>query len=167
MMSESERRFLVKLNALHPGAAGAAGYGDEASRTSTEARLRDGLVEEMARLRAKIDELMRAAEEEGEEDMRDDLGRIGERMERTADALAGGEATAFAGRGEVSPADRELVSGYDLQLLEDMELLQRDVMGMKYETIGTLTLREVEGTLAAIELKVVNRKDVLETSGGS
>ena len=40
-------------------------------------------------------------------------------------------------------------------------------MGLKYETIGNLTLREIEGTLAAIELKITNRKDVLADTGRS
>lgn len=160
-MSESERRFLVKLHGLAPAAPG---YTDAASRLETDALMRGALAESLSALRSKLAELMQAAEEEGEEDMGDDLGRIDERMERTAGALADEAHVAmpFFTRDDTPQDDRDRVSGYDLQLLEDMELLRRDVLGMRYETIGSLTLREVEGTLAAIELKVANRKDVLE-----
>jgi hypothetical protein len=160
-MSESERRFLVRLNGLAPGAPG---YGDQASRVQTDILMRGALAETLSGLRAKLGELIEAAEEEGEEDMRDDLGRIDERMERTGAALgdpAHLEAPFFT-REDLQPADRDRVCGYDLQLLEDAELLRRDVLGLRYETIGSLTLREVEGTLAAIELRLANRKDVLE-----
>jgi hypothetical protein len=160
-MSETERRFLVLLEKAAPGASG---YGDRAGRTETDSRLRAALTESLMELRGRLAELMGSAEEEGEEDMRDDLERIDARMERTAMALSdeAHAGTAFFTREEISAADRERVYAYDLQLLQDMELLHRDVMGMKYETIGNLTLREAEGTLAAIELRVANRKDVLE-----
>jgi hypothetical protein len=107
---------------------------------------------------------MHSAEEEGEEDMRDDLGRIDERMERTAGALADGThlQMPFFTLETLPQADRDRVCAWDMQLLVDMDLLSRDVLGLRYETIGSLTLREVEGTLAAIELRIANRKDVLE-----
>jgi hypothetical protein len=160
-MPESERKFLLKLAAVAPDAPG---YADAASRRVSDRRMREGLVDELGRMRDKLADLMRSAEDEGEEDMKDDLDRLDARMERTASALGDGahEAAAFFQEDGVAAAHRESICAFDLQLLEDMELLRRDVMGMKYETIGNLTLREVEGTLAAIELRIANRKDVLE-----
>ena len=166
-MSDTERRLGLRLADLAPEGTAFPGFGDPASREASDRLLRDGVCAELGRLQARMNDLMTAADEEGEEDMRDDLQRIRDRMERTAGALAAAGMPAGMSRADLPDSDRETLCLYDLRLLEDMELLSRDVMAMKYETIGTLTLREVEGTLAAIELKVVNRKDVLPTSGGN
>ncbi|HET6372006.1 MAG TPA: hypothetical protein VFG76_01775 [Candidatus Polarisedimenticolia bacterium] len=163
--SEIERGFLRTLASLVPGASG---YRDAASRRGTDRQIRDHIIDELDRLRGKLAELKALAEEEGEEDMLDDLARVDSRMERTAGALqAGGhEETPFFTQDQVPEAQLDRACAHDQALLQDLDLLSRDVMGMKYETIGNLTLREVEGTLAAIELKVTNRKDVFERSGG-
>jgi len=122
---------------------------------------------ELEALRVRMGELKAAADEEGEEDMLDDLDRIDVRMERTVEALRAGDQTSPFFAGPVDDGHLTKVCAYDLAILEDVALLVRDTMGLKYETIGNLTLREIEGTLAAIELKITNRKDVLADAGRS
>ena len=159
-MSEAENRFMELVAELIPGTKG---YRSSSTRRDTDAKVREFISVELEGLRGKMAELMAASEEEGEEDMLHDLGLIDSRMERTIDALRGADYgdSAFFSEGEVDDRALETVCDHDRALLEDLDLLKRDVTGMKYETIGNLTLREIEGTLAAIELKVVNRKDVL------
>jgi len=160
----SEARFMQRLAGLIPDAAG---YREPSGRAATDELFRAHVASELEALRAKMAELKGAAEEEGEEDMLDDLDRIDMRMERTIEALgSAGQAAAFFS-GAVDDAHLSRVCSYDLAILEDVALLVRDTMGLKYETIGNLTLREVEGTLAAIELKINNRKDVLADTGRS
>ena len=166
-MSDTERQLRLRLSQLAPEGTALPGFDDPEARVASDRLLRDAVCAELVRLQTKMEELMAAADEEGEEDMRDDLQRIRDRMERTAGTLSAAGTPAGMSRADLTDSDRETLGLYDLRLLEDMELLSRDVMGMKYETIGTLTLREVEGTLAAIELKVVNRTDVLPTPGGN
>ncbi|HKY32273.1 MAG TPA: hypothetical protein VJV23_07040 [Candidatus Polarisedimenticolia bacterium] len=162
-MTESERRFLVRLAAAAPEAGG---YREPSARAGTDHMLRGHIASQLESLRAKLAQLRSSAEEEGEEDMMDDLDRLDSRMERTIEALrAEGWVAPFQGAADVLEEDLAKLCAYDLQLLEDLDLLRTDVMGMKYETIGNLTLREAEGTLAAIELKVANRKDVMDISG--
>ena len=162
-MTDAEKSFLTKLSGL---IADAAGYRDQGARLETDRLVREYIAGEIDQLREKMGKLKAAAEEEGEEDMEDDLDRIDARMERTNEALRGADykEASFFGQPQVPEEGLGRVCASEQALLEDLELLVRDVMGMKYETIGTLTLREIEGTLAAIELKVANRKDVFEDS---
>lgn len=159
-MSDAEKKFMDLIAELIPEVDG---YRAAASRRDTDSKVREFIAVELEGLRGKLGELMAASEEEGEEDMQHDLGLIDSRMGRTVDALRGAEhvEAAFFSDGDVEDGSLATVYDYDRALLEDLVLLRRDVMGMKYETIGNLTLREIEGTLAAIELKVINRKDVL------
>jgi len=145
----------------------ASDYRGKDARRQTDAQVRDHIASEIDKLRDKILQLKSSATEEGEEDMLEDLDRIDSRMSRTVEALRSEEhaASPFFEAQEVPEEDLSRVCSYDRALLEDLELLVTDVMGLKYETIGNLTLREAEGTLAAIELRVNNRKDVLEISG--
>ena len=158
---EALRRKLARI------APAAGGYREVGERSTTDRSIREHVASELERLRGKIAELKSAADEEGEEDMLDDLDRFDGRMTRTIDALRAADYTgvAFFTDPVVGEAHLRRVSAYDRALIEDLELLAADVMGMKYETIGNLTLREAEGTLAAIEMKVTNRKDAFEMSG--
>ncbi len=161
----SEARF---REAIADAVPDAPGYRDRAGRSETDARLRAWIRDEIAGLRDKLAELKTSAEEEGEEDMLVELDRIDARMERTIGAL---ESEDHAGApfftADCDDAQIDAVCAYDLAILEDVALLVNDTMALKYETIGNLTLRECEGTLAAIELKIANRKDILEESGRS
>ena len=163
-MSESETRFLKTIAGLFPEARGYRAFD---GRADTEERLRAHVASELARLREKVAELKAAASEEGEEDMLEELDKIDTRMGRTIEALhgAGYAGLPFFSSREVSELDLARVCAYDLELLDDLGLLTIDVMGMKYETIGNLTLREAEGTLAAIELKIANRGYIFEPGG--
>ena len=158
-----ERGFLRRIGAAIPEASG---YRAPGSRRDTDARLREHLASQIDTLREKIAQLMTAADEEGEEDMRYDLDRVDSRMERTAAALRSADygGVAFFESPDLPEVELERTCAYDAALLDDMDLLVKDVLGMKYETIGNLTLREVEGTLAAIELKVANRRDILDSA---
>ncbi|MFQ5702157.1 MAG: hypothetical protein ACE5HU_09955 [Acidobacteriota bacterium] len=162
----SRQRFLERLAGVLPGGGG---YEDRDVRRRTDARFREHAAASLDGLRAKIDQLKTAAEEEGEEDLIFDLDRIDERMGRTSSALRAAEATgaAFLDLEVIDTNHLERVYAYDLALLEDVELLTRDFMAVKYDTIGTLTLRELEGTLAAIELKVSNRGRCCEIQGAA
>ena len=163
-MSQAEDRFLGKLAALIPGAPG---YRELQGRGETDGRIRDHVARTLDQLRGRIGELKAAAEEEGEMDMVDDLDRIDARMERTLQAARGADysQTDFLQQAEIGNEDFDRICAYDEALLGDLELLARDVLAIKYETIGNLTLREAEGTLAAIELKVGNRRDLFATAG--
>jgi len=163
-MADPEGSFLRKIASLIPAAAG---YRAAGARAETDRLVRGHVGAGLERLKARIEELKEAAREEGEEDMLDDLDRIGERMGRTIDSLRSADFSDVPFFAEPAATDNHIgrVSSYDKALLEDLELLTTDVMGMKYETIGNLTLREAEGTLAAIELKVTNRRDAFETAG--
>ena len=158
----SETRFMQRLAGLIPDAAG---YREPADRRTTDDLFREHVASELDALRAKMGELKTAADEEGEEDMLDDLDRIDARMERTVDALRAGDQTGPFFNGPVDDGHLTKVCAYDLAILEDVALLVRDTMGLKYETIGNLTLREVEGTMAAIEIRVTNRADLFADSG--
>ena len=162
-MTKAEQGFLRKLAMI---ISDAQGYRDPGVRTETDKLMREHIAGELDGLRKKMGELKAAAEEEGEEDMGDDLDRIDARMERTSEALCSADYKdlKFFGTADISDEGLGKVCAYDHALLEDLDLLVGDVMGMKYETIGTLTLREVEGTLAAIELKITNRKDVFDNA---
>ncbi len=162
-MTKEEKAFVRKLAMT---ISDAPGYRDPEARTETDRLVREHIAAELDGLRKKIGELKAAADEEGEEDLGDDLDRIDARMERTNEALRGADYkdSKFFGLAEVPDEGLGKVCAYDQALLEDLDLLVGDVMGMKYEAIGTLTLREVEGTLAAIELKITNRKDVFDNS---
>jgi len=163
-MPDSRKAFGVKLSAEIPDAPG---YDAPEGRRETDEMLRSHVAGDLEALRDKFDELRRAADEEGEEDMVDDVDRIDSRLVRTVEALraASTEGLAFFDQPDPGGADLDRVCAYDLALLEDVDLLVHDVNGLKYETIGNLTLREIEGTLAAIELKVANRRDNLDSSG--
>ncbi|HET9481805.1 MAG TPA: hypothetical protein VFP98_08625 [Candidatus Polarisedimenticolia bacterium] len=165
-MAVEETRFLRVIGDIAPESTG---YRDPAARRATDRIVRDHIAAAVDALRERIGLLKASAEEEGEEDMRDDLDRIDQRMERTCEALRSADYSgiAFMEGGDSGDDALERICAYDRALLEDLDLLSTDVMGLKYETIGNLTLREIEGTLAAIELKVSNRKDVFDTSGGS
>ena len=163
-MADAETIFLKKLAGLIPGAAG---YREAAGRAQTDLQVREHIASELERLSGRINELKASAEEEGEEDMAFELGRIDERMARTIAAVRGADyaGVPFFTAAALDPKHLARACAYDTALMEDLDLLASDVMSMKYETIGNLTLREAEGTLAAIELKITNRKDVFETSG--
>ncbi|HZI92931.1 MAG TPA: hypothetical protein VFE84_01705 [Patescibacteria group bacterium] len=143
------------------------GYRDVAMRARTDQLIREHIAADLERLQAKVEELKTSATDEGEEDMLEDLDRLDTRLARTIEALRGADYSGvrFLAEPAVSEAQLGRVCSYDRALLEDLELLANDVMGMKYETIGNLTLREAEGTLAAIEMKVTNRKDAFDMSG--
>jgi len=163
-MSDAEEAFNGRIAEALPDAPG---YREAGGRRDTDAMVRAHVASELEALRGKLDELRGAATDEGEEDMVDDLDRIDGRMVRTVDALRGGgfEGSPFLDRDEATDEVISRVCAYDLALLEDVDLLVHDVNALKYDTIGNLTLREIEGTLAAIELKVSNRRDNLDSSG--
>ena len=165
-MADAEARFMAKLAELLPETEG---YGTFAARAGTDAHLRSHIGDELERLKEKIADLKASAHDEGEEDMLDELDKIEVRMTRTIDALRGADYSAlgFFTREEVSAEDLDRICSYDRELIDDLELLTTDIMAMKYETIGNLTLREAEGTLASIELKVTNRRYIFETGGES
>jgi hypothetical protein len=98
--------------------------------------------------------------------MIEDLDRLAERIGRTSEGLRSAD---YSGCGfflqpEVPEDQFERICAYDTAMLDDLELLSNDVEALKYESIGSLTLREVEGTLASIELRLVNRKDLFEAA---
>ena len=142
-------------------------FSDKTTRRETDAAMREQAASSIEALFEKVNQLKTAADEEGEEDMIFELERIDERMRRTSDALRGADysGVAFFENGDVSDENLAKIHAYDNELLKDIQLLTRDVLALKYETIGNLTLREVEGTIGAIELKVTNRKDSLMHHG--
>lgn len=161
---DQERLFSQRASEAVPGIRG---YREKDARKETDRLFRehlagclDGLVESFGGIRT-------VAEEEGDVDMVDDLERIGERFGRTARALRSADYAGcpFLEGGETDDEQISRICAYDLAMLEDLELLSRDIGVLKYETIGTLTLREVEGTLASIELRVANRRDIFERRG--
>ena len=163
--NDQERAFLDRVGAAIPGIRG---YRDPGARGETDGALRSHLAERIDALVARLGEIRAVAGEEGDVDMADDLDRIAERFARTAGSLRAADYSGcgfFAG----APVHEEGLSricAYDAAILDDLELLSSDIQALKYETIGTLTLREVEGTLASIELRVVNRRDMFEASAG-
>lgn len=164
MTSEDrERAFIQRAAEAVPGIRG---YRDVEARKETDRLLREHLAERLDGLVEKFGEIRSVADEEGDVDMVDDLERIGERFGRTAEALRAADTSGipFFEEGEADDQQISRLCAYDSAMLEDLELLSRDIGALKYETIGTLTLREVEGTLASIELRVANRKDLFERS---
>ena len=163
-MADSEARFMEKLAELLPETAG---YGALEERASTDAHLRAHICSELERLMEKISALKASALDEGEEDMLEELDKIGVRMTRTIDTLRSADYSGapFFRQAAVPAEDLDRICSYDRELIDDLELLTIDVMALKYETIGNLTLREAEGTLASIELKVTNRPFVFQTGG--
>lgn len=159
-MSDSEQRFMKVAGERVPGIAG---YGGTASRPETDRQLRDYLASELDLLRGKVDEIRGVADEEGDADMVEDVGRLDERLARTAEALRAADYTGaafFAGE-DPGQAVLDRVYAFDLAMIEDLDLLARDLGELKYDSIGALTLREIEGTLASIELRVANRKHLM------
>jgi len=161
-IEQSERNFLEKIADLIPGLAG---YRAKESRRDTDKRLREHMAGRIDALRLKIEEIKAAATDAGDLDLLDDLGRLDARMQRTADALRYADYgySGFFDQLKIREAELDRIYAYDTAMFEDLDLLARDVGKLKYDAIGNLTLREVEGTVAAIELKVANRKDIFET----
>ena len=164
---DAEFALQLMLKKISGGGPAAPGYRDVVMRAQTDRLIREHIAADLERLQAKVDDLKTSARDEGEEDMLEDLDRLDTRLARTIEALRGADYSGvrFLAEPDVSEAQLGKVCSYDRALLEDLELLAADVMGMKYETIGNLTLREAEGTLAAIEMKVTNRKDAFDMSG--
>lgn len=160
-MTDAEKEFLDRAGEAVPGIRG---YRDPEARSETDGLLRDHLAACLDGLSEKFGEIRAVADEEGDVDMMDDVDRILERMDRTASALRSADYSGCAFFGEAGVEDEGLdrVCAYDSAILGDLDLLSNDIHALKYETIGTLTLREVEGTLASIELRVANRKDIFE-----
>jgi hypothetical protein len=165
-MSEAESKFLRTLAGLIPSAPG---YRPPEARSRTDDLLRDHVASELARLRGRIGELKAAASGEGEEDMVGDLDQIDARMVWAIEALRGAEygGLPFFAQSQVPDGQLARVCAYDQELLDDLALLAADVLNLKYETIGNLTLREAEGTMAAIEMKIANRAWIFEADGES
>ena len=129
--------------------------------------LRAHVASELARLRGRIDVLKTAASDEGEEDMVEDLDQIDARMVWAIEALRDVEhgGLPFFAQAQVQEGQLARVCAYDQELLDDLALLASDVTNLKYETIGNLTLREAEGTMAALEMKIANRAWIFEADG--
>ena len=161
-MPQSEKNFLERIADKIPGLAG---YRAKESRRDTDKRLRVFIADRIDQLRLKLEEIKRAATDEGDLDMLDDLGRLDSRMQRTGDAIRYADYgySGFFDQLKIREEELDRIYAYDEALLGDLDLLSRDMGNIKYESIGNLTLREVEGTLASIELKVANRKDIFET----
>jgi len=161
-MPESEKNFLEKIADLIPGVSG---YRAKEERRETDKRLREYIASQLDDLRLKVEEIKLAATDEGDLDMLDDLGRLDSRLQRTADAIRFADYgyTGFFDQMKIRDEELGRIYAYDEAILGDLDLLRRDLGNVKYEAIGTLTLREVEGTLASIELRVSNRKDLFET----
>jgi hypothetical protein len=161
-MPQSEKSFLEKIADRIPGLAG---YRAKEARRETDKRLREYIAGRIDQLRLKVEEIKAAATDEGDLDLLDDLGRLDSRMQRTADALRYADYgySGFFDQVKIREEELDRIYAYDEAILGDLDLLVRDVGGLKYEGIGNLTLREVEGTLASIEMKVSNRKDLFET----
>ena len=161
-MPQSEKSFLEKIADLIPGVSG---YRAKESRRDTDRRLREYIAGRLDELRGKVEEIKLAATDEGDLDMLDDVGRLDSRLQRTADALRFADYgySGFFDQVKIREEELDRIYAYDEAILGDLDLLAKDLGAVKYETIGTLTLREVEGTLASIELRVSNRKDLFET----
>ncbi len=158
---DPEKAFLDKAGSLIPGIGG---YRDAAARRGTDEQVRGHLASRLDDLAARFIAIREAADGEGDLDMVDDLDRIHERIGRTAEALRGADygKCRFFSDGAVEEGLLSRICSYDTAMLEDLDLLTADVEDLKYETIGTLTLREVEGTLASIDLKLANRRDMFD-----
>jgi len=161
-MPQSEKNFLEKVADLIPGLSG---YRAKEGRRDTDKRLREYIASRLDDLRRKVEEIKLAATDEGDLDMLDDLGRLDLRLQRTGDAIRFADYgySGFFDQMKIREEELDRLYVYDEAILGDLELLERDLGNIKYEAIGTLTLREVEGTLASIELRVSNRKDLFET----
>ncbi|MBI3447717.1 MAG: hypothetical protein HY049_02165 [Acidobacteria bacterium] len=161
-MPQSEKNFLEKVADLIPGLAG---YRAKEARRDTDKRLREHVASRLDDLRARVEEIKLAATGEGDLDMLDDLGRLDSRIQRTADALRFADYgySGFFDQVKIREEELDRLYAYDEAILGDLDLLERDLGSLKYEAIGTLTLREVEGILASIELKVSNRKYLFDT----
>jgi hypothetical protein len=160
-MPDAEKTFLDKVAQRVPGLAG---YREASARRETDLQLREHIAGELELLRSRVAEIREVAEEEQDPDMVDDITRLDERLDRTAGALRSADygSAEFFTRAEMQEQELARVYEFDSAMLEDLDLLSRDVGGLKYDNIGTLTLREVEGTLASIELRVANRKHLFE-----
>ena len=163
-MTDANRKLLMAAQALH---AEVEGYDAVEHRAATEAGVRTAVAGMLDTLRSKLAGLKAAAQDEGEEDMIHELDKIDVRMERVTQALRQADTApyAFLRSAEAAAESIDSVCRYDEALLADTRLLAGDVMALKYETIGNLTLREVEGTMAAIEIRVTNRADMFADSG--
>ena len=161
-MPQSEKNFLERIADLIPGVSG---YRAKEARRDTDRRLREYIAGRLDELRLKVEEIKLAATDEGDLDMLDDVGRLDSRLQRTADALRFADYgySGFFDQVKIREEELDRIYAYDEAILGDLDLLAKDLLAVKYETIGTLTLREVEGTLASIELRVSNRKDLFET----
>ena len=158
---DPEKKFLDRAGAVIPGIAG---YRDRGVRVRTDDQLRSHLASGLDGLMERLRAIRDVADEEGDLDMVEDLDRISERLGRTGETLRAADYSGcrFFEQADVEEELFSRVYSYDSAMLEDLELLSRDIHELKYESIGTLTLREVEGTLASIELRIVNRKDLFE-----
>ena len=161
-MEQSERNFFEKIANIIPGIAG---YRAKENRRETDKRLREYIASKIDQCRLKIEQIKVAATDEGDLDLLDDLGRLDSRMQRTADAIRFADYgyTGFFDQVKIREEELDRIYKYDEAMLKDLDLLMRDVATLKYEGIGNLTLREVEGTLASIELRVANRKEIFES----
>jgi len=155
---KAEKAFLVAVSRKLPGATG---YRDPDSRKETDAKLRELIASELGALVEKLGALKADAEDDGDSDMADDLSILAERFQGSVDAISGASHEGFLGRGPMEPDDLAQIHKLDAAMLEDLDLLTKDLASLKLESIGALTLREVEGTLASIELKISNRKHLL------
>ena len=163
-MTNATRKLLMAAQALN---AEVEGYDAVENRAATEAGVRSAVAATLDTLRGKLADLKAAAQDEGEEDMIHELDKIDVRMERTTQALRGADTApyTFLKAADAVAESIDSICRYDEALLADTKLLAGDVMALKYETIGNLTLREVEGTMAAIEIRVTNRADLFADSG--
>lgn len=161
MEQDPEKAFLERAGKVIPGIGG---YREAAARRETDERLRGHLASRLDEMESRLGAIRDAADEEGDVDMVDDLDRIRERVVRTAEGLRGADYGGCRFFSEEAVAEGQLarICSYDSAMLEDLELLSSDVEGLKYEAIGTLTLREVEGTVASIELRMANRRDLFD-----
>ncbi len=158
---DPEKAFLEKAGRVIPGIGG---YRDAAARRMTDEQVRGHLASRLDDLAARFLAIREAADGEGDIDMVDDLDRIHDRIGRTVEALTSADYSAcrFFSEGAVEESLLSRICSYDTAMLEDLDLLSADVENIKYETIGTLTLREVEGTLASIDLRMANRRDMFD-----
>ncbi len=158
---DAEQAFLHRAGSLLPGIGG---YRSAAARRETDAQVRGHLASRLDDMAARPAAIREVASGEGDLDMVDDLERIHERIGRTAESFRGADygTCRFFSEEAVDEGLIARICSYDTAMLEDLALLLADVEGLKYETIGTLTLREVEGTLASIELRMANRRDLFD-----
>lgn len=155
---KAEKTFLAAVSRKIPGVTG---YREPEGRRETDTKLRGLIASELAALVEKIGALKADADADGDADMADDLTRLAERFQGSVDAISAAAHEGFLGRGPMGTDDLAQVHANDAAMLEDLDLLSKDLGALKLESIGALTLREVEGTLASIELKISNRKHLL------